>query len=112
MESGKHEIAAVVTQPDRPKGRGQKMLMTPVKEYALSQGLPVYQPAKVKTPEVLPSCVSCGRDHRRCRFWAAAQSELLALPPLGCVMCHASLLPKYCGGTDPLCDFEVKKNPA
>ena len=40
VESGKHEIAAVVTQPDRPKGRGQKMLMTPVKEYALSQGLP------------------------------------------------------------------------
>lgn len=53
VESGKHEIAAVVTQPDRPKGRGQKMLMTPVKEYALSQGLPVYQPAKVKTPEVI-----------------------------------------------------------
>ena len=49
VESGKHEIAAVVTQPDRPKGRGQKMLMTPVKEYALSQGLPVYQPAKVET---------------------------------------------------------------
>lgn len=46
VESGKHEIAAVVTQPDRPKGRGQKMLMTPVKEYALSQGLPVYQPAE------------------------------------------------------------------
>lgn len=38
VESGKHEIAAVVTQPDRPKGRGQKMLMTPVKEYALSHG--------------------------------------------------------------------------
>ena len=38
VESGKHEIAAVVTQPARPKGRGQKMLMTPVKEYAISQG--------------------------------------------------------------------------
>ena len=50
-ESGKHEILAVVTQPDRPKGRGNKLLQTPVKEYALEQGLTVYQPQKVKTPE-------------------------------------------------------------
>ena len=76
VESGKHEIAAVVTQPDRPKGRGQKMLMTPVKEYALSQGLPVYQPAKVKTPEViaqrsssLPLLGSCSiRSFWHCRL--------------------------------------------
>ena len=61
VESGKHEIAAVVTQPDRPKGRGQKMLMTPVKEYALSQGLPVYQRRRSKHLRLLPSCVSCGQ---------------------------------------------------
>ena len=50
-ECGKHEIVGVITQPDRPKGRGNKMLMTPVKEYALEQGYEVYQPEKVKTPE-------------------------------------------------------------
>lgn len=98
VESGKHEIAAVVTQPDRPKGRGQKMLMTPVKEYALSQGLPVYQPAKVKTPEVIaqlrelwPEIIVVAA------FGQLLNQELLALPPLGCVNVHASLLPKYRG---------------
>ena len=50
-ESGKYEIVGVVTQPDRPKGRGNKVLMTPVKEYALEKGYPVYQPLKVETPE-------------------------------------------------------------
>ena len=98
VESGKHEIAAVVTQPDRPKGRGQKMLMTPVKEYALSQGLPVYQPAKVKTPEVIAQL----RELRPeiivvAAFGQLLNQELLALPPLGCVNVHASLLPKYRG---------------
>ena len=93
VESGKHEIAAVVTQPDRPKGRGQKMLMTPVKEYALSQGLPVYQPAKVKTPEVIAQL----RELRPeiivvAAFGQLLNQELLALPPLGCVNVHASLL--------------------
>ena len=50
-ECGNHQIVGVITQPDRPKGRGNKMLMTPVKEYALSKGYEVYQPQKVKTPE-------------------------------------------------------------
>ena len=98
VESGKHEIAAVITQPDRPKGRGQKMLMTPVKEYALTQALPVYQPAKVKTPEFIaqlrelqPEIIVVAA------FGQLLNQEILTLPPLGCVNVHASLLPKYRG---------------
>ena len=50
VESNQYEIVAVVTQPDRPKGRGHKVMMSAVKEYALTQGLPVLQPERVKTP--------------------------------------------------------------
>ena len=52
VEAG-HEVAAVVTQPDKPKGRGKSMLPTPVKEEALKHGFPVYQPVKVRDPEFL-----------------------------------------------------------
>ena len=97
-ESGKHEIVGVVTQPDRPKGRGNKMLMTPVKEYALEQGLTVYQPQKVKTPEFVqtlrelqPELVVVAA------FGQFLSREILELPPHGCINVHASLLPKYRG---------------
>lgn len=97
-ESGKHEIVGVVTQPDRPKGRGNKMLMTPVKEYALEQGLTVYQPQKVKTPEFVQTL----RELRPELIVVAAfgqflSREILELPPHGCINVHASLLPKYRG---------------
>ena len=58
-ECGKHQIVGVITQPDRPKGRGNKMLMTPVKEYALSKGYEVYQPQKVKTRNSCKLCAKC-----------------------------------------------------
>ena len=97
-ESGKHEIVGVVTQPDRPKGRGNKMLMTPVKEYALEQGLTVYQPQKVKTPEFVqmlrelqPELIVVAA------FGQFLSREILELPPHGCINVHASLLPKYRG---------------
>lgn len=97
-ESGKHEIVGVVTQPDRPKGRGNKMLMTPVKEYALEQGLTVYQPQKVKTPdfvqtlrELQPELIVVAA------FGQFLSREILELPPHGCINVHASLLPKYRG---------------
>ena len=51
LEAGQYHIQAVVTQPDRPKGRGQKVVETPVKTFALQHGLPVFQPLKVKEPE-------------------------------------------------------------
>lgn len=97
-ESGKHEILAVVTQPDRPKGRGNKLLQTPVKEYALEQGLTVYQPQKVKTPEFVellhelqPKLIVVAA------FGQFLSKEILELPKYGCINVHASLLPKYRG---------------
>ena len=97
-ESGKHEILAVVTQPDRPKGRGNKLLQTPVKEYALEQGLTVYQPQKVKTPdfvellhELQPELIVVAA------FGQFLSKEILELPKYGCINVHASLLPKYRG---------------
>lgn len=97
-ESGKHEILAVVTQPDRPKGRGNKLLQTPVKEYALEQGLTVYQPQKVKTPEFVellhelqPELIVV------VAFGQFLSKEILELPKYGCINVHASLLPKYRG---------------
>lgn len=97
-ESGKHEILAVVTQPDRPKGRGNKLLQTPVKEYALTQGLTVYQPQKVKTPEFVellhelqPELIVVAA------FGQFLSKEILELPKYGCINVHASLLPKYRG---------------
>ena len=97
-ESGKHEILAVVTQPDRPKGRGNKLLQTPVKEYALAQGLTVYQPQKVKTPEFVellhelqPELIVVAA------FGQFLSKEILELAKYGCINVHASLLPKYRG---------------
>lgn len=97
-ESGKHEILAVVTQPDRLKGRGNKLLQTPVKEYALAQGLTVYQPQKVKTPEFVellhelqPELIVVAA------FGQFLSKEILELPKYGCINVHASLLPKYRG---------------
>ena len=97
-ESGKHEILAVVTQPDRPKGRGNKLLQTPVKEYALAQGLTVYQPQKVKNPEFVellhelqPELIVVAA------FGQFLSKEILELPKYGCINVHASLLPKYRG---------------
>ena len=58
----KHEVVAVVTQPDKPKGRGKKMQFTPVKELALEHGIEVLQPEKVKEPEVVEKLRSYGAD--------------------------------------------------
>lgn len=97
-ESGKHEIVGVVTQPDRPKGRGNKLLMTPVKEYALEQGLTVYQPQKVKTPEFVQTLRELQPELIVvAAFGQFLSREILELPPHGCINVHASLLPKYRG---------------
>lgn len=97
-ESGKHEILAVVTQPDRPKGRGNKLLQTPVKEYALEQGLTVYQPQKVKTPEFVELLHELQSELIVvAAFGQFLSKEILELPKYGCINVHASLLPKYRG---------------
>lgn len=97
-ESGKHEIVGVVTQPDRPKGRGNKILMTPVKEYALEQGFTVYQPEKVKTPEFVQILRDMNPDIIVvAAFGQFLSKEILDMPQYGCINVHASILPKYRG---------------
>lgn len=94
-----HEILAVVTNPDRPKGRGMKMVSSPVKEFAVSKNLKIYQPEKVRKniefieeikklqPDVI--CVVA--------YGKILPKEILDIPKLGCINVHGSLLPKYRG---------------
>ena len=93
-----HEIAAVVTQPDKPVGRGKELRMPPVKEKALEYGLKVYQPEKVRVPEF----VEVLRDLKPdvivvVAFGQLLPESILTLPKFGCVNVHASLLPRYRG---------------
>ena len=93
-----HEIAAVVTQPDKPKGRGGRMQFPPVKEAALELGIPVYQPAKIKAPEVIAQLRALQPDVIVvAAFGQILPKAVLDLPPYGCINLHASLLPKYRG---------------
>ena len=96
--AAKHDIVAVVTQPDRPKGRGQRMAASPVKEFAISQGLPVLQPEKIKDPVFINHMLQLRPDVIVVvAFGQFLPQGLLDLPPLGCINVHASLLPRYRG---------------
>lgn len=93
-----HEVTLVVTQPDKPKGRGKAMQYTPVKETALAHGIEVYQPAKIREPE----CVEYLKKYESdimvvVAFGQILTKEILDMPKYGCVNVHASLLPKYRG---------------
>jgi methionyl-tRNA formyltransferase len=96
--SPNHEVVAVVTQPDRPKGRGQKVLMTAVKAYAVEANLPVLQPAKVKTEDFMIKLKELAPDLIVvAAFGQFLPKAMLELPKYGCINVHASLLPKYRG---------------
>ncbi|OGC22806.1 methionyl-tRNA formyltransferase [candidate division WOR-1 bacterium RIFOXYB2_FULL_42_35] len=97
--SSQHEILCVVTQPDRPKGRGQKITSSPVKELALKHALPIEQPEKVKSNPVFFSLLkSLNPDIIIVvAYGKILPKEILDLPKFGCVNIHASLLPKYRG---------------
>ena len=97
VEDG-HDVCGVFTQPDRPKNRGMKMTFSPVKEYALSQGLTVYQPLKMRDGEALgivqqlePELIVVAAYGR------ILPQEILDYPKLGCINVQSSLLPKYRG---------------
>ena len=97
VEDG-HEVVAVWTQPDRPAGRGNKLKMPPVKEYALSRGLTVRQPSKIKTGEALALFTSEPFDAAVVvAYGRILPPAFLRAPRLGCVNVHFSLLPKYRG---------------
>jgi methionyl-tRNA formyltransferase len=92
------EAAAVVTQPDRPKGRGRKVAPPPIKALALSLGLPVLQPEKVKDPLFIAQLTDLEPELIVvAAFGQILPAALLNIPPLGCVNVHPSLLPKYRG---------------
>lgn len=93
-----HEIIGVVTQPDRPKGRGQKLTPSPVKVVALDAGVIVYQPEKIKTPEFVEQLKSLSPDLIVVvAFGQLLSKEILEIPKYGCINVHASLLPQYRG---------------
>ena len=95
LEDGRYHIQAVVTQPDRPKGRGQKMVETPVKAFALQHGLPVFQPLKVKEPAFVAQLKEWNPDFIVvAAFGQFLTQEILDIPRYGCINVHASLLPK------------------
>lgn len=92
------EIVCVVTQPDKPKGRGQKLQPSPVKIFATEKNLPVLQPVKIKAPEVVAELEKFHADLIVVvAFGQILSQAVLDLPKFGCVNVHASLLPKYRG---------------
>jgi len=95
---GHYPIIAVVTQPDRPAGRGQKELAPPVKLLAQKYGLPVFQPSKVKDPSFLETFYSLKPDMVVvAAFGQILPKAILDFPALGCLNIHPSLLPRYRG---------------
>jgi len=97
-ESPRHGVIAVVTQPDRPHGRGLRLQQSPVKRAALARGLPVLQPRRVRSPRFLEKARELRPDALAlAAFGQIIPQELLDLPPFGPVNLHASLLPAYRG---------------
>ena len=97
VEAG-HQVIAVVTQPDKPKGRGKEVQMTPVKIQAMEYGIPVYQPAKVREASFVEVLQGMEADvYVVIAFGQLLPKAVLELPKYGCINIHASLLPKYRG---------------
>ena len=93
-----HEVLAVITQPDKPKGRGKKLAFSPVKEYALAHGLAVLQPERVKAPEFVEELRKYNAELIAVTaFGQILPEEILNMPEYGCINVHGSLLPKYRG---------------
>ena len=96
--TSRHKIAAVVTQPDRPKGRGQRLAPSPVKSLAAKKNIPIFQPEKLRDPASLKILHSLHPDLIVVVAYGQILSpSVLSIPPRGCVNVHASLLPKYRG---------------
>ncbi|WP_391572041.1 methionyl-tRNA formyltransferase [Cohnella sp.] len=98
LERG-YEVAAVVTQPDRPKGRKRELTPSPVKVFATERGLPVLQPEKLRSPEGVAAVSEIAPDVIvTAAYGQILPKSVLALPRLGCINVHGSLLPRYRGG--------------
>lgn len=96
--ASRHSVVAVVSQPDRPKGRGHQLQPTPTKTVALHRGIPVLQPAKIREPAFLDRVRELGADLGVVvAFGRILPDALLAIPRLGMINVHASVLPRYRG---------------
>ena len=96
--SSSHQVVAAVTQPDRPRGRGQKTTASPVKEVAVPAKVPVLQPSSVKTPEFRDALAALHPDIAVvAAYGQILTQEVLSTPRLGMINVHASLLPRYRG---------------
>lgn len=96
--ASEHEVTAVVTQPDKPKGRGKAMQFTPVKEVAVEAGIPVLQPRRVREQEAIDAIKEIEADAIVVvAFGQIIPKEILTMKRYGCINVHASLLPKYRG---------------
>ena len=94
----KHEVVLVVTQPDKPKGRGKKMVFSPVKECAFSHNIPVLQPEKVRDSAFIEELRTYAPDLIAVAAFGQILTEpILEMPKYGCINVHGSLLPKYRG---------------
>ena len=94
-----HNILGVVTNPDKPKGRGMKMAFNPVKEFAISKNINVYQPIKVRKNEEFIEEIKKINPDLICvvAYGKILPKEILDIPKYGCINVHASILPKYRG---------------
>lgn len=94
-----HKILGIVTNPDKPKGRGMKMIASPVKEFALQKSIPIYQPIKVKNNQEFIEEIRTLKPDAICvvAYGKILPKEILDIPKLGCINVHGSLLPKYRG---------------
>ena len=98
IHNSSHSILSVITQPDRPKGRGQKQVDSPIKKFALENNLPLLQPATVNTKEFIASLLENRPDYIIVVAFGQILSEtLLKVPKQFCINLHSSLLPKYRG---------------
>lgn len=98
LHHSEHDVVLVVTQPDRPKGRGRKMVMPPVKKTAVALGYDVFQPESVKTQTVYEKLAALKPDvFVVVAYGHILPERLLAIPRVGPINIHASLLPKYRG---------------
>lgn len=96
--AAEHEVIAVFTQPDRPKGRGEKVTMSPVKSAALRLELPVEQPEKIRKPEIVEQIRAMAPEVMVVvGYGQIIPQSILDIPPHGIINVHASLLPKYRG---------------
>jgi len=98
LVSAGHDVVCVVTQPDRPSGRGQQLTASPVKEAALRHALPVYQPERIRRPEAVAALAALAPDVMIVvGYGQIIPQSVIDIPPQGIINVHASLLPKYRG---------------